>query len=89
MHAVLMTGMCTVRQLAFDGHAAARLGVADIPAGGVAQRMQQLGSDRLDMADYTCVGPDRFALLPGCPGAFARTHRTPGAASRSCPAPTW
>ncbi|MGI4718141.1 MAG: hypothetical protein ACRYGO_00710 [Janthinobacterium lividum] len=37
----------------------------DIPAGGVAQRMQQLCGDRLEMAAYTRTGADEFARLPG------------------------
>lgn len=41
-------------------------------AGSIAQRMQQLCRDRLDIAGYTALGADRFALLPGVPGYSVR-----------------
>lgn len=48
--------------------------VEAIPPGGVAQRMQQLCHDRLDMAGYTALGAGAYALLPGDPGGAPRAH---------------
>jgi oxygen-independent coproporphyrinogen-3 oxidase len=45
---------------------------AGIGGGSIAQRMQQLCRDRLDMAGYTALGADRYALLPGFAGPAAR-----------------
>lgn len=51
-------------------------GVPDaIAPGGVAQRMQQLCLDRIDMAGYTALGGGCFALLPGDPGGAPRAMR--------------
>lgn len=47
----------------------------DIPPGSVAQRMQQLAGDRLDMAAYTQTGPGAFARLPGDTGGAAGQER--------------
>jgi oxygen-independent coproporphyrinogen-3 oxidase len=51
--------------------------VAGPTAGSIAQRMQQLCSDRLDMSGYTALGADRFALLPGCAGSTPRAAGQP------------
>ncbi|MCC2973669.1 hypothetical protein [Massilia sp. IC2-476] len=45
--------------------------------GAIAQRMQRLGSDRLDMAGYTSAGPERFALLPGASGSRPEKRPSP------------
>lgn len=44
----------------------------DIVAGGVAQRMQQLCTDHLDMAAYTFTGAGQYARLPADTGEAPR-----------------
>lgn len=50
----------------------------DIPAGGVAQRMQQLCADRLDMAGYAMTGAGRYARLSLAGSPTRAPDRFPG-----------
>jgi oxygen-independent coproporphyrinogen-3 oxidase len=56
--------------------------------GSVAQRMEQLCADRLDMASYTHTGAGRYARLPGDTGPAPAWDRGPdfGSAVARCPA---